>query len=68
MLFRSKEADDDHDAKISRQEWIAHKPGWDWLFAKIDKDGDGFVDLLEYEAFQRYKLEHKDWRELLNGK
>ena len=60
-----KEADDDHDGKISRQEWEAHKPGWDWLFSKIDKDGNGFLDFSEYDAFQRYKEEHKDWRELL---
>jgi hypothetical protein len=60
-----KEADDDHDGKISRQEWEAHKPGWDWLFPKIDKDGNGFLDVSEYDAFQRYKEEHQDWRELL---
>lgn len=60
-----KEADDDHDGKVSRQEWEAHKPGWDWLFPKIDKDGNGFLDLSEYDAFQRYKEEHQDWRELL---
>ena len=60
-----KEADDDHDGKVSRQEWEAHKPGWEWLFPKIDKDGNSFLDALEYDAFQRYKEEHKDWRELL---
>jgi len=60
-----KEADDDHDGKISRQEWEAHKPGWDWLFPKIDKDGNGFLDFSEYDNFQRYKEEHQDWRELL---
>lgn len=60
-----KEADDDHDGKISRQEWEAHKPGWDWLFPKIDKDGNGFLDFSEYDTFQRYKEEHQDWRELL---
>ena len=60
-----KEADDDHDGKISRQEWEAHKPGWDWLFPKIDKDGNGFLDFSEYDTFQRYKEEHKDWREVL---
>jgi FAD dependent oxidoreductase/EF hand len=60
-----KEADDDHDGKISRQEWEAHKPGWDWLFPKIDKDGNGFLDFSEYDSFQRYKEEHQDWRELL---
>jgi hypothetical protein len=59
------EADDDHDGKVSRKEWEAHKPGWDWLFPKIDQNGDGFLGPLEYEAFQRYKEEHKDWRELL---
>lgn len=62
------EADDDHDGKVSRQEWAAHKPGWDWLFPKIDKDGDGFLGTLEYEAFQRYKEEHQDWRERLKAK
>ncbi len=60
-----KEADDDHDGKISRQEWEAHKPGWDWLFPKIDKDGNGFLDFSEYDNFQRYKEEHQDWRALL---
>ena len=59
------EADDDRDSKVSRKEWEAHKPGWDWLFPKIDKNGDGFLDPAEYDAFQRYKEEHKDWRELL---
>ena len=60
-----KEADDDRDGKVSRKEWEAHKPGWDWLFPKIDKDANGFLDLSEYDAFQRYKEEHQDWRELL---
>ncbi len=60
-----KVADDDHDGKISLQEWETHKPGWDWLFPKIDLNGDGFLDLSEYEAFQHYKEDHQDWRELL---
>ena len=59
------EADDDRNGKVSRKEWDAHKPGWDWLFPKIDKNGDGFLDPAEYDAFQHYKEEHKDWRELL---
>lgn len=59
------EADDDRDGKVSRKEWEAHKPGWDWLFPQIDQNGDGFLTPHEYEAFQRYKEEHKDWRELL---
>ncbi len=60
-----KEADDNQDGKVSRQEWDAQKPGWEWLFPKIDKDGNGLLDLSEYDAFQRYKEEHQDWRELL---
>ena len=60
-----KVADDDHDGKISLQEWETHKPGWDWLFPKIDLNGDGFLDLSEYEAFHHYKEDHQDWRELL---
>ena len=59
------EADDDKDGKVSRKEWEAHKPGWDWLFSKIDLNADGFLDPAEYEAFQRYKEEHQDWRERL---
>ncbi len=63
-----KEADDNQDGKVSRQEWEAHKASWDWLFPKIDKDGNGFLDTLEYDAFQRYKEEHQDWRERLKVK
>ena len=59
------EADDNHDGKVTRKEWEAHKVGWEWLFPKIDLNGDGFIDPAEYEAFQRYKDEHKDWREVL---
>jgi len=61
-------ADDDKDGKVSRREWDARKSGWEWLFPHIDKDGDGFIDAREYEAFQRYKEEHKDWRERLKVK
>jgi hypothetical protein len=59
------EADDDRDGKVSRPEWEAHKAGWEWLFPKIDLNSDGQIDAAEYEAFQRYKEAHKDWRELL---
>jgi len=62
------EADDNHDGKVSRLEWEAHKAGWEWLFPKIDLNSDGQIDAAEYEAFQRYKEAHKDWRELLKGK
>jgi hypothetical protein len=62
------EADDNHDGKVSRPEWEAHKAGWEWLFPKIDLNSDGQIDAAEYEAFQRYKEAHKDWRELLRVK
>lgn len=62
------EADDNHDGKVSRPEWEAHKSGWEWLFPKIDLNSDGQIDAAEYEAFQRYKEAHKDWRELLKVK
>jgi len=62
------EADDDKDGKVSRREWDARKSGWEWLFPHIDKGGDGFIDAREYEAFQRYKEEHADWRERLKVK
>lgn len=59
------EMDEDHDGKLTKLEWDAHKPGWEWLFPQIDLNVDGFLDLAEYQAFQRYKEEHPDWRERL---
>ena len=63
-----KEADDEHDPKLSRSEREARKLGWAWLFDQIDKDADSFIDALECEAFRRYKHEHPDWSSRLRGK
>lgn len=56
-----KECDTDGDGLISRAEWNAGKPGWEWLFALIDTDKNGSINAAEYEAFQEYKAKHPDW-------
>lgn len=43
-------------------EWNQEKPGYEWLFAFMDKNRDGQVDSAEYEALQQHKKKHgKAW-------
>ena len=43
-------------------EWNREKPGYEWLFAFMDKNHDGQVDPTEYAALQDYKKKHgKAW-------
>jgi hypothetical protein len=57
-----RECDRDGDGLVSRTEWDAGKKGWEWLFARIDTDGNGQITAAEYQAFQAYKAKHPDWR------
>jgi arylsulfatase A len=52
----------------SQDEWKKQKPGYEWLFPHIDTNADGQISAHEYEAFQAYKKEHKDWAALLKKK
>jgi hypothetical protein len=51
----------------SRQDWNDSKPGWDWLFPFIDKNKDGKISAAEYAEFQKYKMEHPDWKKELQA-
>ncbi|MDG2253497.1 MAG: hypothetical protein P8L49_00905 [Opitutaceae bacterium] len=33
-----------------------------WIFPFIDKNNDGKIDSDEYEAIQKYKKKHADWK------
>jgi hypothetical protein len=57
-----RECDRDGDQQISRPEWAAGKPGWEWLFPIVDTDGNGRISASEYQAFQEYKAAHPDWQ------
>lgn len=60
-----EDCDTDRNQTISRGEWEEGKSGWEWLFPKIDRQGDGLIDEGDYEAFQQYKQQHADWSERL---
>ena len=49
----------------SREAWNAAKPGYEWLFPAIDRDGDGAITPEEYRAFQAFKHRHDDWERRL---
>jgi FAD-dependent oxidoreductase family protein len=51
----------------SLEEWSEAKPGWEWLFPFVDKDGDGKISVKEHAAFQEYKRENPDWVKRLKG-
>jgi hypothetical protein len=55
-------------AFASREAWNQAKPGFEWLFPHIDKDGDGSISLEEHQAFQKYKSEDKNWAKTLRAK
>jgi arylsulfatase A len=52
----------------SQDEWNLQKKGWEWLFPHIDTDSNGQISEDEYKAFEKYKLEHKNWKESLRKK
>ena len=59
------EADRDSDKAISESEWKTGKPGWEWLFPRIDTNSDGNLSEDEYNVFQEYKAKHSDWTKRL---
>lgn len=56
-----KECDTDGDGLVSKVEWTAGKPNWDWLFPLMDTDKNGQITAAEYQAFQEYKVKNPDW-------
>ncbi|PHR88501.1 MAG: hypothetical protein COA78_36405 [Blastopirellula sp.] len=52
----------------SQEAWNKQKKGWEWLFPHIDTDSDGQISSEEYNAFQKFKIEHNDWEESLKKK
>lgn len=51
----------------SREAWNAAKPGYEWLFPAIDRDGDGAISADEYGEFQAFKARHPDWEKRLRA-
>ena len=49
----------------SRADWNRDKPGYAWLFDRVDRDGDGRISADEYRAFQEFKHGHADWEQTL---
>ncbi len=45
--------------------WNREKPGYEWVFPRIDADGNGTVSAAEYAAFQAFKRRHADWEPAL---
>lgn len=60
-----RECDDSGDDLVSRAEWEAGKPNWEWLFPHIDTNADGQLNGEEYAAFQKFKKENLDWANVL---
>ncbi len=48
-----------------RTNGISRRKGWEWLFPHIDTNSDGQISAEEYNAFQKFKVEHKDWEKSL---
>ena len=59
------EADRNSDKAVSESEWNTGKPGWEWLFARIDTNTVGNLSEDEYNVFQDYKARHSDWAKRL---
>jgi hypothetical protein len=59
------EADRNGDKAVSESEWNTGKPGWEWLFAKIDTNRDGNLSEDEYKVFQDFKASQSDWAQRL---
>jgi len=57
-----QQCDRDSDKSVSRAEWDAAKPEWEWLFPLIDTDADGRITEAEYKAFQEFKAKNPDWQ------
>jgi hypothetical protein len=49
----------------SREEWNKTKPGYDWLFAWIDKNKDGKISEAEYLELQAFKKKNPNWQKLI---
>ena len=52
----------------SQAEWDQQKKGYEWVFPHIDTNSDGRISADEYRAFQKFKAEQKDWKEVLKTK
>jgi hypothetical protein len=58
------ECDRNGDKLVSEQEWKEAKPGWEWLFAYIDKDKNGQLTGPEYRSLQDLKVRYpKTWQD-----
>ncbi len=55
------------DGTVSLEEWNGAKPGWEWLFPKIDGNQNGQMETGEYLKFQAYKVAHEDWQKRLRA-
>jgi hypothetical protein len=56
------------EAFASVEEWNLAKPGYEWLFPHIDKNGDSKISFEEHRAFQEYKKENRNWATTLKAK
>ena len=52
----------------SVEDWSRKKPGYEWLFPHIDKNGNGKISLVEHRAFQEYKKQDRNWAITLKAK
>ena len=55
------------EAFASVEEWNRKKPGYEWLFPFIDKNGDGKISREEHQAFQDYKKRNENWASTLRS-
>ncbi|WDE97317.1 sulfatase-like hydrolase/transferase [Lentisphaera profundi] len=47
----------------SQAQWNKERPGLEWVFTFMDKNGDGMVDSSEYKALQEFKKKYgKKWQ------
>ena len=47
----------------SQAQWNKERPGLEWVFTFMDKNGDDKVDSSEYKALQEFKKKHgKKWQ------
>ena len=59
-----RECDSNQDGLVSKPEWNAGKPTWQWLFKVIDTNRNSQINEPEYQSFQDHKAKDPDWRKL----